>query len=53
MYLVMDTTGAAFSLTLDGAPLYDAASAQQSSATVTLPLAAARAWRSRSVPAES
>lgn len=37
MYLVMDTTGAAFSLTLDGAPLYDAASAQQSSATVTLP----------------
>lgn len=38
MYLVMDTTGAAFSLTLDGAPLYDASSAgQQSSATVTLP----------------
>lgn len=38
MYLVMDTTEAAFSLTLDGAPLYDASSAgQQSSATVTLP----------------
>ena len=38
MYLVMDTTGAAISLTLDGAPMYDASSAgQQSRATVTLP----------------